>query len=384
MIKTEGTARQEARAGRFLPRTICFGTLLLLCAFASPESAASALEQEVETLRAHLEQRELVILELIERVEALEMRLGVMPAESKQPPVTTPQAPDGLVVDRRVARRALERSVTQRRAELLEPGVLQVLPTFSWFQSSATESVLFEDAATLVPGSLFRESDVFVADLGLDLGLGGGFQLEVGVPWVRENVHIEDRVGFDTLSSTRQAAGELGDIRIGIARQLLGEGQWRPAVIGRIGWDSATGDTRLPGSGFDEFNVGMTFTQTQDPVVLFAGLSGSYARSNDGVRPGAAADAFAGGFLAISPRTSANLFFSLRRQGELRLNGVRREGTDSVSATMTLGVSTLIMRDRLLDLSLGVGLNEDGGNFSLGVAMPFSTLLPGSNWQGVY
>lgn len=364
--------------------------MLTLCT-----AGAQAQDTRVQDLERNLQERDKVISELLGRVEALERRIGVRrtatdTAESPEQEAT-PRAvrnpggdeptPGTVVVEAGDAERALERSLTREGALLLPPGVLEIEPSFTYVRREDAAPRFITSSSVLIAGETKRNANSLTADLGLRLGLPWDSQLEIGVPYRWRQVESVTSVGFTPTDASSQSATGLGDVRVGLAATLLREGLWRPDLVGRITWDTATGEKQdngvSLGGGFNELRGSLTAIKRQDPVAFVGGLSYQHTFESDQVQPGSIFAGNFGSLIALSPETSLSFLLSGAYQQETELFGSKVVGSDQTIGTLVVGGSTLLARGTLLNLSVGVGLTEDADDFSVTLSLPirFSELL---------
>lgn len=375
----------------------------LLCVVALLVPAGSAAQQTtVEELQKELEQRDEIIMELLERVEALERRTGTSQgssAEAADPQRDDPgrvsqdgrsteagqgelrpdaeaaeRAPGTVVIDEAAAERALERSLTQAGALLLRPGWMEVEPSFSYARNEDATPTFVRDNGRTLSGQLERNVDTLTADLSVRLGLPWDAQLEVSGPYRWRRVDNVTRAGFSPVEASEQTGTGFGDLRVGMAKTLLREAVWRPDLIGRVTWDTDTGKERddgiALGGGFNELRTSLTAIKRQDPVVFVGRLAHEHTFESDNVRPGAITSGNLGGFIALSPQTSLRLLLSAARQQETRVSGATIDGSDRTVAVFSVGGSTLLGPGTLLNLSAGIGLTNDADDFSVTLSVP--------------
>lgn len=352
-------------------------------------AAVPAQDMRVHELERELKERDKVIIELLERVEALERRVGVQRAatdstgapEQDVAPTTESEFAEGaerppgaVVVEEGAAERALERSLTRAGALLLRAGILELEPGFSYArQEEASPRFVTSDGQVFV-GETERNADSLTADLALRLGLPWDSQVEIGVPYRWREVESVTNVGFAPTGSTSQSGAGLGDLRVGVAKTLLREALWRPDLVGRLTWDTDTGEIRDDGvslgGGFDGLRGSLTAIKRQDPVAFVGALSYEHTFEKDQVQPGTIVSANFGGFIALSPETSLRLLFSGAYQNETELSGSELDGSDRTFGTFVVGGTTLLAPGTLLNLSAGIGLTDDADDFSISLSLP--------------
>lgn len=358
--------------------------VLTLCA-----AGAQAQGTRVQELERNLQERDRVIRELLGRVEALERRVGVRrratdtagaPERDIAPRTErglgggSERAPGTVVVEEGAAERALERSLTREGALLLPAGVLEVEPSFTYARREDTAPRFITSGDVLFAGETRRNVNSLTADLALRLGLPWDSQVEIGFPYRSRQIESVTSVGFTPTDSSSQSGSGSGDVRVGLAKTLLREGLWRPDLVGRIVWDTDTGERQdngvSLGGGFHELRGSLTAIKRQDPVAFVGGLSYQHAFESDQVRPGPILSANFGGFIALSPETSLSLLLSVARQKESELLGRKIGGSDQTVATLGVGGSTLLARGTLLNLSVGIGLTNDADDYSIMLSLP--------------
>ena len=356
--------------------------------------AAQAQSDRVQKLERKLQERDKVILELLERVETLERRVGVerIGAGSSRTPtnsqdeIATPgtekmvaESPEGapgvVVVKEGDAERALERSLTRAGVLLLSPGVLEIEPSLSYARQEDSTPNLFMSDSQFLAGETELNANSLTADVGLSLGLPWDSQLEFGLPYRSRGVESVNSVGFVPTDSSSQSGSALGDVRLGLAKTLLREGLWSPDIVGRITWDTASGDREddgVPlGGGFNEIRGSLSAIKRQDPIAIVGGLSYEHSFEENQILPGPIVSANFGTFIALSPETSMRFIFSGGYQYESELAGDKIAGSDRTLGTFVVGGTTLLVPGLLLNLSVNVGLTDDADDFGISVSLPF-------------
>jgi hypothetical protein len=340
-------------------------------------------QESADVLKKKLQQRDMVIRELLDRVEALERRVGVerlepAPAQAPAPDATADAAngvkPGTIVVSEADAERALERSLTRDGAVLLPSGVLEVEPSFTYSRNEDRTPAFVSTMVGIVAGETERNSNSVTGNLALRLGLPWDSQLEVGVPYRWREVETVTNVGFTPVGASTESGAGLGDVSVGLAKTLLHEGLWAPDLVGRVTWNSDTGeesDNGLSfGSGFHEVRGSLSAIKRQDPIAFLGGLSYQHAFEKDQVQPGPTWSASFGSYVALSPESSVRFLLSGGYQDDTELAGTEIPGSDRTFGTFTVGGSTLVAPGTLLSLSAGIGLTDDSDDFSIILSMP--------------
>lgn len=350
-------------------------------------SLVQAEESQTPSLLQKLQQRDQVIIELLERVEVLEKELGVQPARSKkrEKPDTDTQtqsqlqtinkdAPGVVVVDENMAERALERSLTRDGVLLLPSGVFEIEPRFAYARQENSTPSFVMSGGNVISSETERNSDSVTTGLSLRIGLPRDSQLEIGIPYRWRRTETVTNVNFVPIETSTRSGNGFGDVRITYAKTLLSEDTTYPDVIGRLTWDTDTGEISdngiSLGGGFHEIQASLSFIKREDPVVFVSGLSYEYTFEENEIKPGATIAANVGSYIALSPQTSLNLVLALAYDDETKIAGNAIEGSDRVIGTLIVGGSTLISRGTLLNLSVGVGLTDDADDFSITVSLP--------------
>ncbi len=339
--------------------------------------AAQSEETRPQELEYKLQLRDNAIIELLERVETLEQRVGVQRRtkntdESSEQDDSVPvgkehmQAPGAVVVEEGDAERALERSLTLEGALLLSSGVLEIEPGLSYARQEDTAPGFVTVGTQVFASEVEFNANILTANLALRLGLPWDSQLELGLPYRRSKVESVTNINLVPTASTKQSNSELGDLSIGFAKTLLREGLWRPDLVARLTWDTDTGDA----DGFHELRGSLTAIKRQDPVTFIGGMSYQHAFKSGLVKPGSAISVNFGSLIALSPETSMRFLISGRYQNETELSGVKVDGSDRTVGTFVVGGSTLLAPGTLLNLSVGIGLTDDADNFSITLSLP--------------
>ncbi len=376
--------------------------LLVLTPPSGPADAEEAATSAAE-LQRQLRQRDQAIAVLRRRLDALEKRLaeteklakGAVQAGEAIPPVVTPAptpaatarppappvaerpaAPGQFAVDPLAAERALERVLVATGALLLEPGQLEVEPSLTWQRTERDGPIFFLGAGGVVTGvgSQKVRRDLYQAELGLRFGLPWDSQLEFSVPYNYVDQDVVSEQGLFPVDQRSASGKALGDISIGVAKTLLREEGWVPDLIGRLTWDTSTGEREdggvaLPG-GFDDIQVQLVALKRNDPLVFVLGGSYQYSFEKRDVKPGQQLGLNFGTILATSPSSSLRAIFETTWGDETELDGDRLDGSDFVSASLNLGASIVLAPRLLFDLQGTIGLTDEAPDFAVKVSLP--------------
>ena len=386
---------------------LVLGVIGVATGFATPALAQGA--PSVAELERAIMERDRVILDMMRRIEALEARVGgasataasagtarvgpgpgpeahaagprpkpgVKPAAASTQTASAAKprpAPGTLEVDEEAAERALERSLVQAGAVLLPRGRMELEPTFVYSRTENANPILLGSGASSFVGEVNSEVTALQGVLGARLGLPYDSQFEVSLPYVHvRNGEILTNSGA-SLAAMDESGHGFGDLRLSFAKTLLREKGWWPDVVGRVSWDTATGEDVdngvFLGGGFNEVGGTVSFLKTQDPLVFVGQVGYERAFEDDGVKPGSAVDLGLAAYLALNPSTSVDVGMNFSRANEVELNGVALVGTDQSAWSIDYGINSVLGRGVVLNVFGGFGLTEDAPDVTLGVSLP--------------
>jgi hypothetical protein len=346
----------------------------------------------VQMLQKELAKRDAVIINLLNRVKALEAeRNGASRGAETGPEAATVKKPDagapasapagqaagggGLKIDALAAERALERSLVQEGARLLRPGQIEVYPGFTFSRYESNYPTTVQSGSSTYIGQVTNTLNVYDPRADIRMGLPFNSQLEIGLPSRIVNSGLGTTVGGAVQSETGQSGAGFGDLQIGLAALLAREKRWRPNAVGRIVWLTGSGSAINNGVFLGGGNSGLATQLSaywrRDPVVFLA--SGGYAHyfEGSGIRPGDNIGFSQGVALAVSPETA--MIFSLDQSymKAFKNNGAELPGTDRLSSVFSFSTSTILGRGQFLHLSAGIGLTRDSPAYQFGVSLPF-------------
>ena len=285
-------------------------------------------------------------------------------------------APGELEVDPEAAERALERTLTAEGALLLPRGVVEIEPSVRYERDERDEVFFVRDPTGAVVdfGEVGVERDETTLALDARLGLPFDAQIEVGLPFrfvSSERTAVTAGLGRDPSSASGNG---IGDVTVGVAKTLLREQAWRPDVIARVNWDTATaretdGDLLL-GESFHEVEGSLTLLKRQDPLAFV--VSGFYETvfEKDDVDPGDSYGFGLNAVLAASPETSLSLGFQQSFSKDVEVDGRSIPNSGTTQGVLTLGASSILGDGVLLNVTLGVGLDDDATDYFLRVGLP--------------
>lgn len=369
-------------------RSPCWTVVAVLIAWiASPAAVAAPAENSVTVrqLQQELAKRDAIIIDLLNRVRALEKNngsgrskaFGPGAADREPGPVVNvpeSQAKEGdREIDPLQAERALERSLVQEGVRLLNPAQVQLTPGFMFSRYEGDFPTVLMTPGQNVVGEHDRTFDVFDSRADLRIGLPSRLQLELGLPYRRVHEQIRTRVdGVIQASENRSGAG-LGDITLGLARSFTAGDSGRPRLIGRLSWLSGSGAEQdgmvSLGGGMEGAAAQLSAYWRRDPVVFL--LSGSYTHyfKAGATQPGDSMNASLGLALAVSPETALTFSLEQARVSAFARDGVELPGTDRLSSSLRLSASTILGRRLLLLVNAGVGLTQDAPDYGFGISL---------------
>ena len=372
-------------------------------------------EAKFQQLQQELRARDAIIRNLLERVSELEKKLdsssatggdahsvnAILPNNS----AAVPQ-PDveGYNEEDRRARAVLDRALIQRGGLLLPSGTLELETSASYYDASSDAISIegFSILPVLVVGDIVSDRvrrQVALSNLTARLGLPWNFQLDVRVPYGYEQVRT---VTADNKETSQRSIG-LGDVQIGLNRQIAREHGKIPDLLANVTFKTKTGKDPFGlgnneialGTGFYSAQGRITAVKSSDPMVLFGSLSYAYnvpagkmiPDPQDATRqilahfePGDTSGFQLGGVLAVNPETSLSVAWDQSFTRGLTVQDVRIPGSYLVGGTLRLGGSYIYSPGKIIDLSLGIGLTRDVPNlqFTIGVPLRFALWKPAS------
>jgi hypothetical protein len=373
----------------------------------------------IEDLVHMLEQRDAVIRQLVQRMEALEQQVSpkngialaptaAAPVEPAPLPASKPalaarqyaateleedapepegqaagepgQAPGEIYVDEDSIERALERTLVEEGALLLPFGKVEIQPSVTFERSdSSFPIVAIQNGSTLIGDQEIRRNELTSA-LDLRVGLPLDAQLELGLPYQWAQQSTVTSVGGRPLDEDDVTGHGFGDLSVGFAKTLLREQGYAPDIVARLRWDSATGKREDNGvglgGGFNELTGQLVASKRQDPLVFVGSLSYETTFENDDLDPGDEFGFTLGTVLAASPETSLRFLLDQRFVDDFQVDGQPVRGSDQVMSTLSIGAASILGRGVLLDLAAGVGLTNDAPDYSVSVSLPIRFDLP--------
>jgi hypothetical protein len=342
----------------------------VLCLVLAGSAAAYAEDQAA--LAQQLRQRDQQIQTLQEKIRQLE-RDQPGPAMPQQSAAVT-NASGMFAVDAVAAEHALERTLTRSGALLLPAGQAELQFGASYAHSGQqTPALIAQDGQLGIGTTTLRRHDAGTS-VAARVGLPSDTQFDVTLPYRVIRQSVIEPVDFSRVRETRTASTSVGDLSFGLAKTLMREQDWRPDLIGRIGWTvgngkEASGNIQV-GDGFRKIRGELTALKRQDPLVWTANLSYESTFKKGAFQPGAQVGLSLSALLAASPESSLSVGFDQTFSGSTRIHGVSVAGSDQRAGVLTLGATSLIGRNTLLSLSAGIGLTRNTPDYVINVALP--------------
>lgn len=400
------------RAIAAIPIAVVVGHALIASTAGGAQAAPEDLT--VQELQRELAERDIIIAELVARLddlmrrfEELERQLRrtpaldqttlpkVAPVPEPKPASSAPSAADGITaeaepqrpaapgqfeVDEEEIDRALERSLVQQGVLLLPFGKAEIEPSFSFTRREAEVPTFFvEDGTRFVALNRVRRNE-FRTGLALRVGLPFDSQFTIAAPFRYVDQSRVTTVASRVRGETSATGSGFGDLRVDFAKTLAREQNWRPDVVAEISWDTDTAETRdngvILGGGFHELGGSLRMVKRQDPLAFVGSVSYEKAFEANGVEPGDELGFALGAVLAASPATSLRLFFNVAFIEDAEVDGQVIRGSDDVIGTFTVGGSSIILPGGFLDIAATLGVTDRGLDFALITSLPIRFNLP--------
>jgi hypothetical protein len=358
---------------------------------AAATTSAGTTESQLLEL---LSERDAAIIELQQTVRRLNDRLASIEHSmglTSDPLVEAPISADlsvssstgTLEVDEQAAQRALERTLIQGGVLLLPAARTEFTMGFGYTHGQRDFPVLVTDEDAIRAGVALLERDTIFANLDLRIGLPWDAQLELGVPylWIDEETSVRTTVG-EAPEPISQSGRGFGSVRLGLAKTLLRERSWWPDIVGRLAWDTGTGERDdgdvFLGGDFEALSGSLSFIKRADPLVFLGSFS--YRTFLDGAGDGEPGDQYGvslGAALAVNPTSSLSATFNHQYLQETEFGDARIDSSDLTFVSLNIGASTIVSRGILVNLSTNLGLTDDAPDYSIA----FSTSIQSSALQ---
>lgn len=394
--------------------TFIIATVLIPLSFGCPylKAQESATPTAANELQTAIEQRDRVIESLLQRVATLEKQVkgleanvasagSVGPAEGRALTPTTHPAPSApsqeYDKEEELARAALDRALLSHGSLLLRPGTIELDNGMAYYNASSDRLQIdgFTVNPVLVVGDIVSERterDVVLSSLTTRVGLPHDLQLDVRVPYGYQS---ERAVTADNKKTSQRFLG-LGDVEVGITRQLRHGRGHGADILAAFRWKSTTGpdpyDVTSPqpatlGTGFNSLQGSLTAVKPSDPLVFFGSLSyaanlsatkriqtsgpdGQSQLTPEYLKLGNTIGFQVGTALAVNPEASLNFALDQQFTRSTSLNGQSLPGTYLSVAFFRVGTSYIYAPGRSVDLGLGIGLSRGAPNFQFSANFP--------------
>ncbi|MEZ5824964.1 MAG: transporter [Geminicoccaceae bacterium] len=326
--------------------------------------------------------RDLMIQSLLARIEALE---GMAPAagpakiaaaESGAEPTKTDSIREDLLIDR-----ALERTLAGTGTLLLPAGAIELEPSLSYALADDSAPVFITDIddVSLFVGANQQRRQSISAALGIRAGLPFDSQLELDLPWQWGDEQLVTEVGNAGAAENDEQGSGVGDLRVGFAKTLYRGEDRLPDLVGRVFWDTATGEREDNsvglGGGRHEFGGSLSFLKRQDPLAFSGAVSVETSLEDNDVKRGDRIGVSVGAVLAASPHTSLKIGYTHRYEKKTEFAGDGVPGSSRTFGVLSLGAAAVVARRTLLDFTIGVGLGDDAPDVTARLAMPIRFTL---------
>jgi hypothetical protein len=374
----------------------------------TPENTApgNTNEPSAQQLQDQIQQRDVIIRKLARRIDELDRRIGTAPldpagaksepesaehtqvtaVDPDQPPQsvsqravarspkregnTSPTAPGQFEVSEDDAERALERTLTATGNLLVPSGVAEVEPQFSYTRREATSLVLYT-----------QNRNEYSWALSTRLGLPWETQFELSLPYNLVQRQVTDSFVSPVQEVSNRWGNALGDVTIGVAKTFVHESGWIPDLLGRITYEIPTGPESnnrvvLP-SRMENLSFSGTAVKRQDPLVFTATAGYTKAFRTGTLDPGDQIKFQLGAFLGTSPETTLRSVLQQSFFDDTRINNVRTPGSGGVSSVLNFGGSSIVYRNILVDLQVGVGLTDAAPKYSVMLSSTYRFGVPG-------
>jgi hypothetical protein len=290
--------------------------------------------------------------------------------------------PGEFEVDEEEIDRALERTLVQTGVLLLPTGQAEIEPFFSYTrEQTGASTVVFTDNGLSVGAEVDVRRNEFVSGQTLRFGMPFDSQVEFGFPYRFVDQSMVATVDSGKSQKVDHFGYGMGDMSIGVAKTLVREnGHWWPDLIGRVTWDTDTGETTSNdvalGGGFNELRGSLSAVKRQDPLAFVGGVSYERTFESDNIKPGDALGVSVGTVLAASPGTSLRLALDQTFVNNSEVDGEGIDGSDQVVGMATIGASVVLGRGVLLDIAADIGLTDDAPDYAARASLPIRFNLP--------
>jgi hypothetical protein len=314
------------------------------------------------------EHTELAALEPEQAAEASPRR--VIPGTSPPDQRSGRPAPGQFDVSDGDAERALERTLIATGNLLVPAGFAEIEPSFNYARREIPTMVLF---------NLNRNE--FVSALTARVGLPLETQLEASLPYNIAEQEITNAFTSPAQKVSARWGNSVGDVTLGVAKTFVHESGWIPDLLGRITYEIPSGpqnDNEVPlPSHFHNLAFSTTALKRQDPLVFVATAGYAKAFQMGQIEPGNQIKFQVGAFLGTSPETTLRSVLQQNFLDDTKIRDTRVPGSGGVQSVLNFGGSSILYRNVLLDLQVGVGLTNLAPKYSVILSSTYRFGVPG-------
>lgn len=356
-------------------------------AFAWPSAGFAQVDPEAvtpEQLHEELAKRDAIIIQLLNRVEALEAERDSVPSDSRSgqvdtrtlvtnPNDTAGNTPEGnFDAEDLQAERALERALVERGARLLAPGEIELSPRLSVYHDKGMFPTALMDGNGTSVAEVERTLDLYERRAEVRFGLPLGMQLGVGIPYLSADQQLATSVDGTIQSATEQSGSGNGDATLTLSKAFGADSSGGARFIGQLTWLAGNGDERdgivFLGAGASGLNAQATAYWRRDPVVFLASAGYTRFEEENSLQRGDSLGVSLGLGLAVSPEAALLFSFNQMRTSEFRMAGTVLPGTGRLSSYLGLSTQALLGRRFSLGVDADIGLTDDAPDYRLGVS----------------
>jgi hypothetical protein len=402
-----------ARRGLMSPTAVTVAVLFGMTLPGSIAARAGTTKPTITRLQKEIRQRDTLIQSLVRRVENLERQMATAAAKrpavsarvaaspsqaeliarepeesvraparpanqppassagsSRQAPRTSPAGPEQFEVSEETMERALERTLAATGNLLVPSGFVEVEPLFGYTRRETPSLVLF---------NLNRNEFNWALDMRFGLPLES--QFEIGLPYNLVHQQLTDIFVAPAQQVSSRSGNAFGDLTVGLAKTFLHESGWIPDLLGRITYEAPTGpiisNQVLMPTGQNKLSFAATALKRQDPLVFTATAGYTKAFQSNHINPGDQINFQTGAFLATSPETSLRGVLQQNFLQDITVDNVTFKGSNSAQSILTFGASSILGRDILADLQVGIGLTNSAPKYSVILSSTYRFGVPG-------
>lgn len=269
-------------------------------------------------------------------------------------------------VDPAAAERALERTLVESGVLLLPQGRFEIEPSLRYEYSEIERFTRGRVDGDLTLGRRVVKRNELTSSLAVRYGLPGDAQVELTLPFIYVDQDVDE--GFFPVDAEGSDSG-FGNVSLGIAKTLLRESNGRPDVVGRLSWNTDSGDDSVS-SDFNEVQASLSALWRLDPVALSAGIAYGYTFEKDDFQPGEVFGVNLGTSLAASPTVALGMNFNVSYRNDSSLNGNTVADSSQNQASISFSIASIVGRNTLLNVEFGAGLTEDAPDYFAAVSLP--------------